>query len=191
MVVSLFDRSHSRSRSLRRKPASSRSRRKDDQRIRLAIDELESRRALAITGVLSIGGQTVGSFTDAPTGEDSIGDFVTVSIEGTRGTVIFNGVTDPAAISVNDGTNIDTIQIINASPEFQLTFNGVIRTGTAVPYASDGIVQMGQISTSDVIRGINSVRGPLTNVAITTDPPIGFTQSGGAIGSNQITLAGN
>lgn len=191
MVVSLFDRSHSRSRSLRRKPVSSRSRRKDDQRIRLAIDELESRRALAITGVLSIGGQTVGSFTDAPTGEDSIGDFVTVSIEGTRGTVIFNGVTDPLAVSVADGTIINTIQIIDASPDFQLTFNGVIRTGTAVPYASDGIVQMGQISTSDVIRGINSVRGPLTNVAITTDPPIGFTQSGGAIGSNQITLAGN
>ncbi|MFM8986002.1 MAG: hypothetical protein ACKONH_08100, partial [Planctomycetia bacterium] len=191
MVVSLFDRSHSRSRGLRRKPASNRSRRKDDQRIRLAIDELESRRALAITGVLSIGGQTVGSFTDAQTGEDSLGDFVTVSIEGTRGTVIFNGVTDPLSISVPDNTNINTIQIINASPDFQLTFNGVIRTGTAVPYASDGVVQMGRISTSDVIRGINSVRGPLTNVAITTDPPIGFTQSGAAIGSNDITLAGN
>jgi hypothetical protein len=191
MVVSLFDRSHSRSRGLRRKPASNRSRRNDDQRIRLAIDELESRRALAITGVLSIGGQTVGSFTDAQTGEDSLGDFVTVSIEGTRGTVIFNGVTDPLALSVPDNTNINTIQIIDASPDFQLTFNGVVRTGTAVPYASDGVVQMGRISTSDVIRGINSVRGPLTNVAITTDPPIGFTQSGGAIGSNVITLAGN
>ena len=131
-----------------------------------AIDMLESRVALAITSPLSIGGTTVGSFTDSPTGIANLGDFVTVSIEGTKGTVIFNG-----GAGVADGTDIQTIEIVDASPDFQLTFNASIQTANPVPYASDGIVQLGAITTANVIRGINTVRGPLTNVAVTTTPP--------------------
>ena len=130
-----------------------------------AIDRLESRRALAITGPLSIGGTEVGSYFDAPSGPGNVGDYVTVSIEGTKGTVIFND-----GKGILDGTDIQTIEIVDASPDFQLTFNAAIRTsntGTpaAVPYGSDGVVQLGTITTANVIRGINTVRGPLTNVA--------------------------
>ncbi len=138
-----------------------------------AIDQLESRVALAITTPLSIGGTTVGSFTDSPTGIANLGDFVTVSIEGTKGTVIFNG-----GAGVADGTDIQTIEIVDASPDFQLTVSAIVQTANPVPYGSDGIVQLGQITTTNVIRGINTVRGFPTNVAITTNPPIGFNQTG-------------
>jgi hypothetical protein len=130
-----------------------------------AIDALESRRALAITGVLSIGGNTVGSYFDAPTGVANLGDFVTVSIEGTKGTVIFNGVTDSKATSVADGTDIQTIEIVDASPDFQLTFTAGVTLANPVPYSSDGVIQLGNITTANVIRGINTVRGPLTLTA--------------------------
>jgi hypothetical protein len=130
-----------------------------------AIDPLESRRALAITGVLSIGGNTVGSYFDAPTGVANLGDFVTVSIEGTRGTVVFNGVTDSKVASVADGTDIQTIEILDASPDFQMTFTAAVTLANPVPYSSDGVIQMGKITTANVIRGINTVRGPLTLVA--------------------------
>jgi cytoskeletal protein CcmA (bactofilin family) len=184
-MVSLFDRAGSLARGLRRKSASKRSRRDQDRRLRTAIDQLESRLALAITTPLEIGGTTVGSFTDTPTGPGTIGDFVTVSIEGTRGTVIFNG-----GKGVADGTDIQTIEIVDASPDFQLTFNGVVRTANPVPYGSDGIIQMGTITTANVIRGINTVRGPAANVAVAYTP-YGFTQSGGDIGSANISLTGD
>ena len=171
-MVSLFDRAGSLARGLRRKPSSKRARRDQDRRLRLVIDQLESRLALAITSPLEIGGTTVGSFTDTPTGLGNLGDFVTVSIEGTRGTVIFNGGT-----GVADGSDIQTIEIVNASPDFQMTISASIQTANPVPYGSDGVVQMGQITTANVIRGINTVRGPLTNVAVTTSPPIGFNQT--------------
>ena len=167
MVVSLFDRSFSLPRGLRRKSTSKRNRRVEERRLRLAIDQLESRRALAITTPLSIGGVTVASFLDAPTGPGNLGDFVTVSIEGTKGTVIFNQGTTG---TVPDDTDIQTIDIIDASPDFQLTFNGLIRTANPVPYGSDGIVQLGTITTTNVIRGINTVRGPATNVALSSPP---------------------
>jgi cytoskeletal protein CcmA (bactofilin family) len=184
-MVTLLDRAGSLARGLRRKSASKRSRRDQDRRLRTAIDQLESRLALAITTDLSIGGTTVGSFTDTPTGPGTIGDFVTVSIEGTRGTVIFNG-----GKGVADGTDIQTIEIVDASPDFQLTFNGVVRTANPVPYGSDGIIQMGTITTANVIRGINTVRGPAANVAVAYTP-YGFTQSGGDIGSANISLTGD
>ena len=151
-----------------------------------AIDQLESRRALAITTPLSIGGTTVGSFLDVPGGPGNVSDFVTVSIEGTRGTVIFNG-----GAGVADGTNIQTIEIVDASPDFQLTFGATIQTANAVPYGSDGVVQLGAITTANVIRGVNTVRGPLTNVAPTTGvaSPIGFTQT--TAGSNTMLLEGD
>jgi len=171
-MVSLFDRAGSLARGLRRKPSSKRARRDQDRRLRLVIDQLESRLALAITSPLEIGGTTVGSFTDTPTGLGNLGDFVTVSIEGTRGTVIFNGGT-----GVADGSDIQTIEIVNASPDFQMTISASIQTANPVPYGSDGIVQLGAITTANVIRGINTVRGPLTNVAVTTSPPIGFNQT--------------
>jgi hypothetical protein len=162
-MPSLFNRVGSRAgslaRSFRRKPASKRSRRQD-RRLRTAIDQLESRLALAITAPLSIGGTTVGSFYDAPTGPANLGDLVTVSIEGTSGTVIFND-----GNGVADGTDIQTIEIVDASPDFQLTFHAAVTTGTAVPYGSDGVVQIGVITTENVIRGINTIRGPVTNVA--------------------------
>lgn len=184
MVVSLFDRSRSLARGLRRKPSSRRNRRRDD-RLRLAMDQLESRRALAITGPLTIGETTVASYFDAPTGVANLGDFVTVSIEGTKGSVIFNG-----GKGVADGTDIQTIEIVDASPDFQLTFNAAITLANPVPYGSDGIVQMGQITTANVIRGINTVRGPLTNVAVTTSPPIGFNQPSPGGGAS-FTVEGN
>jgi len=184
-MVSLFDRAGSLARGFRRKSASKRSRRDQDRRLRTAIDQLESRLALAITTPLEIGGTTVGSFTDTPTGPGNIGDFVTVSIEGTRGTVIFNG-----GKGVADGTDIQTIEIVDASPDFQLTFNGVVRTANPVPYGSDGIIQLGTITTNNVIRGINTVRGPATNVAVAYTP-YGFTQSGGDVGSANMSLTGD
>jgi hypothetical protein len=150
-----------------------------------AIDQLENRLALSITTPLSIGGTTVGSFTDSPTGPGNIGDFVTVSIEGTRGTVIFNG-----GAGIIDGNDIQTIDIIDASPDFQLTFNGVIRTANPVPYGSDGIIQIGTITTNSVIRGINTVRGPATNVAVAYTP-FGFTQTGGDVGTVNMSLTGD
>lgn len=182
-MVSLLDLAGSLSRGLRRKPTAKRNRSLQDQRLRTAIDQLENRLALAITTPLTIGGTTVGTFTDAPTGPGNLGDFVTVSIEGTRGSVIFNG-----GNGVADGTDIQTIEIVNASPDFQLTFNGLIRTASPVPYGSDGIVQLGTITTTNVIRGINTVRGPATNVAISS-PPNGFTQS--SAGTSTVTLAGD
>lgn len=159
-MISLFDRAGSLARGLRRKPSSKQARRDQDRRLRLAIDQLEQRLALAITTPLEIGGTTVGSFYDAPTGPGNLGDLVTVSIEGTSGTVIFNG-----GKGVADGTDIQTVEILNASPDFQMTFGATIVTTTAVPYGSDGVVNLGVITTSNVIRGINTVRGPLTNVA--------------------------
>lgn len=159
-MVSLFDRAGSLARGLRRKPSSKQARRDQDRRLRLTIDQLEQRLALAITTPLEIGGTTVGSFYDAPTGPGNLGDLVTVSIEGTSGTVIFNG-----GKGVADGTDIQTIEILNASPDFQMTFGATIVTTTAVPYGSDGVVNLGVITTSNVIRGINTVRGPITNVA--------------------------
>ena len=185
-MVSLLDRAGSLARGLRRKSASKRSRRDQDRRLRTAIDQLESRLAFALPGTMSIAGvTTVASFTDTPTGPGNIGDFVTVSIEGTRGTVIFNG-----GAGVADGSDIETVEIVDASPDFQLTFNGVIRTANPVPYGSDGIIQIGTITTSNVIRGINTVRGPATNVAVAYTP-YGFTQTGGDVGSANMTLAGD
>jgi hypothetical protein len=193
-MVSFFDRAGSLARGLRRKPAAKRHR-DQDRRLRLAIDQLESRVALAITTPLSIGGSlpvvTVGSFTDAPTGPGDIGDYVTVSIEGTRGTVIFND-----GVGVPNGGTITRIDIVDASPDFQVTFNGVVRTsGTGtpavIPYGSDGIIQLGQIFTTNVIRGINTVKGPLTNTAPTSGTlplAVGFTQTGGG---STLTLAGD
>lgn len=183
MAVSFFDRSFSLSRGLRRKPTSKQNRRVEQSRLRLAIDQLESRLALAITSPLTIGGTTVASFFDTPTGPGSLGDLVTVSIEGTKGTAIFNG-----GKGVADGTDIQTIEIVDASPDFQITFNGLIQTANPVPYGSDGIVQLGTITTTNVIRGINTVRGPATNVALSS-PPNGFTQA--SAGSADVTLAGD
>jgi hypothetical protein len=158
-MPSLFDRAGSLARGLRRKSASKR-RPRQDRRLRTAIDQLESRLALAITSPLSIGGTTFGSFTDTPTGPGNIGDLISVTIQGTKGTVIFNG-----GAGVADGTSIQTIEIIDASPDFQMTFAAEIQTATAVPYGSDGVIELGVITTDNVIRGINTVRGPLTNVA--------------------------
>jgi hypothetical protein len=152
---------------------------------RPAIDCLESRVALAITTPLSIGGTTVGTFTDTPTGPGNIGDYVTVSIEGTRGTVVFNG-----GAGVADGTDIQTIDIFDASPDFQITFNGLIQTANPVPYGSDGIIQLGTITTANVIRGVNTVRGPATNVAVAYTPN-GFTQVPQSEGSGTVTLTGD
>lgn len=152
-----------------------------------AIDTLESRRALAITTPLSIGGTTVGTYFDAPTGVANLGDYVTVSIEGTKGTVVFTD--SKGGSGVADGTDIQTIQILDASPDFQLTFNAAVQTANPVPYASDGVVQLGTITTANVIRGINTVRGPLRNVAVTTDPPLGFTQA--TAGSTTLVVGGD
>lgn len=184
MDSSLFGRSRQLARGLRRTAASKRSRVAADRRIRLAIDQLEQRLALAITTPLTIGGTSVGNFLDAPTGLGSLGDYVTVSVQGTRGTAIFNG-----GAGVADGGTIESIQIVNPSPDFQLIVSAAVRTGNAVPYGSDGIVQLGRITATAPIQGINTIRGPLTNVAVTTSPPIGFTQA--TPGSDTLTLVGN
>lgn len=185
MDVSLFGRTSKLARGLRRPSSSTnRNRNAQDRRIRLAIDQLESRLALAITSPLSLGGTSVGTFTDAPTGLGSVGDFVTVTLQGTRGTAIFNG-----GAGVADGGTIESIQIVNPSADFQLIVSASVRTGNAVPYGSDGVVQLGKITATAPIRGINTIRGPITNVAVTTSPPIGFTQA--TAGSDTLTLVGN
>ncbi|MGB8852295.1 MAG: hypothetical protein WCC69_01865 [Pirellulales bacterium] len=185
-MVSLFDRAGSLARGLRRKPGSKKARRDQDRRLRLAIDQLESRLALAITSPLSIGGTTVGSYFDAPTGVSNLGDFVTVSIEGTKGTVVFNG-----GAGVADGTDIQTIEIIDASPDFQLTFTASVTLANPVPYSSDGVIQMGKITTSNVIRGINTVRGPLTYTAapqeIQTSAIHLYTFNAGTVSGNTVS----
>lgn len=185
-MVSLFDRAGSLARGLRRKPSPKQARRDQDRRLRLTIDQLEQRLALAITTPLQIGGTTVGSFYDAPTGPANVGDLVTVSIEGTSGTVIFNG-----GKGVADGTDIQTIEILNASPDFQMTFGATIVTSTAVPYGSDGVVNLGVITTANVIRGINTVRGPLTNVAspweVNTSAIHLYTFNDGTVSGNTVS----
>jgi hypothetical protein len=190
-MVSLFDRAGSLARGLRRKPSSKQARRDQDHRLRLVIDQLESRRALAITGVLSIGGNTVGTYFDAPTGVANLGDFVTVSIEGTKGTVIFNGITDSKSTSVADGTDIQTIEIVDASPDFQMTFTAGVTLANPVPYSSDGVIQLGNITTANVIRGINTVRGPLTLTAapqeIETSAIHLYTFNDGTVSGNTVS----
>jgi hypothetical protein len=178
-MISLFSRSGSSSlsRGPRRKPTATasrqQSRRDQDRRLQLAIDQLENRFALSLPGAFSIGGITEGTFLDAPTGEGLVSDQVTVSITGTKGTVVFNG-----GAGVTDGNDIQTIEIIGASADFQLTIGANIRTETPVPYGSDGIIQLGEITANTVIRGLNTVKGALTDVAIAPLPPLGFTVFG-------------
>ncbi|MFM8953728.1 MAG: LamG-like jellyroll fold domain-containing protein [Planctomycetaceae bacterium] len=185
-MVSLFDRAGSLARGLRRKPGSKKARRDQDRRLRLAIDQLESRLALTIASPLSIGGTTVGSYFDAPTGVSNLGDFVTVSIEGTKGTVVFNG-----GAGILDGNDIQTIEIIDASPDFQMTFTASVTLANPVPYSSDGVIQMGKITTSNVIRGINTVRGPLTLTAapqeIETSAIHLYTFNDGTVSGNTVS----
>jgi len=178
-MISLFSRSGSSSlsRGPRRKQSATagrqQSRRDQDRRLQLAIDQLENRFALSLPGAFSIGGITEGTFLDAPSGEGLVSDQVTVSITGTKGTVVFNG-----GAGVTDGTDIQTIEIIGASADFQLTIGANIRTETPVPYGSDGIIRLGEITANTVIRGINTVKGALTDVAVAPLPPLGFTVFG-------------
>jgi hypothetical protein len=116
---------------------------------------------------------------------------VTVSITGTKGTVqFFYDNAGTLTAGVPDGNDIAAIQIIGASADFQLTIGANIRTETPVPYGSDGIIQLGEITADTVIRGINTVKGAKTDVAVAPLPPLGFTGVSGStvnIGGNQET----
>ena len=165
---------------VRRRPATL-ARRSRNHRVmqRLDIDRLEPRFALAVPGVLQIGGQSVATYFDAPTGAGSLGNDVLVSITGTSGTATFNGGT-----GVADGTDITSIVITNASSDFRITFQGTFTT--AGPNASDGLVELGSISTTNVIGGVYTVRGPETTVVGT---PLNYTT--GSPGSGFLVIEGD
>jgi hypothetical protein len=165
---------------VRRRPATL-ARRSRNHRVmqRLDIDRLEPRFALAVPGVLQIGGQSVATYFDAPTGAGSLGNDVLVSITGTSGTATFNGGT-----GVADGTDITSIVITNASSDFRITFQGTFTT--AGPNASDGLVELGSISTTNVIGGVYTVRGPETTVVGT---PLNYTT--GSPGSGLLVIEGD
>lgn len=148
-------------------------------RHRLDMDRLEPRFALAVPGVLSIGGQAVAAYFDAPTGAGSLSNQVLVSIMGSSGTATFN---DGAGVA--DGTDITSIVITNASSDFRITFQGTVTT--AGPNASDGVVELGSISTTNVISGLYSVRGPETTVVGT---PLNYTT--GSPGSGFLVIEGD
>jgi hypothetical protein len=116
---------------------------------RLAIDRLESRIALAID-TLSIGGETIGSFTD------NSGDLVLVSITGSAGTAVFR---DSGGGIVDNGDDIASIAITGASTDFQLTVGAaLISPGDAIgPKNGFEVVYLGRVTADSVIRGINTV----------------------------------
>ena len=141
MLAPLFARRHA-SRSRRSAHAPSR-------KARLAIDRLESRIALAVD-TLTIGGETVGGFTD------STGDQVLVSITGTAGTAVFR---DAEGGIVEDGDDIASIAITGASSDFQLTVGasiGIVPNGIG-PLNGFETVYLGRVTADSVIRGINTV----------------------------------
>lgn len=115
----------------------------------LALDRLEQRIALAID-TLSIGGETIGSFTD------STGDLVTVQITGTTGTAVFR---DEGGGIVDNGDNIASIAITGASPDFQLTVGATLLMTTSEIGPKNGVdtVYLGRVTADSVIRGINTV----------------------------------
>jgi len=136
-----------------RRPAAARRTRRPG-RDRLVIDRLESRIALALD-TLSIGGQTVGGFTDFT------GDQVVVSITGSKGTAVFR---DSNGNQVADGENIASISITGASPDFQLTVGaaflrsaGEITTSGIGPKNGVDTVYLGRVTADSVIRGINTI----------------------------------
>ncbi len=153
-------------------------RRQAPARHRLGLDSLEQRYALAVPGFLSIGGVTTATYLDAPTGAGSLSNNVLVSITGTSGTATFNG-----GAGVADGTDISTITITNASSDFRITFQASVTTSG--PNTSDGVVELGAITSTTVIGGITTDRGPESpNPAAT----FAYTSSPG---SNELFLSGN
>src|SRR5688572_32170402 len=106
-----------------------------------AAEILEDRIAPAtIANPLTIGGTTEATFTDAD------GDIVTVRIAGKAGSVSF---LDGGGNSVDDGDDIASVEITGASSDFTLTYS--------VDVVAGGVVQMGNITSNKVIRGIYSV----------------------------------
>jgi hypothetical protein len=110
-----------------------------------------------VPGFLSIGGQTAATYFDAPTGAGSLSNNVLVFINGTSGTATFNGGT-----GVADGTDISTIAITNASSDFRITFQATVTTSG--PNGSDGLVELGAVTSTTVIGGITTTLGPETPV---------------------------
>lgn len=167
-------------RSAVRRRSASLSRRSRDRRAkqRLDIDRLEPRFALAVPGALSIGGQTGASYLDAATGAGSLSNQVLVTIAGTSGTATFNG-----GAGVADGTDISSIEITNASADFRITFAATVTFSGG--NASDGTVELGSITTSNVIGGILTSRGPESPVPAAT---LSYTSGPG---SNELFLPGD
>ena len=132
---------------------------------RPGLEWLECRTVPTITNPLSIGGTTLGSFTD------SSGDVVTIRIAGSAGTVNF---TDSAANpGVVNGNNIATVAITGASSNFTLTYS----LATLV----DGVVLMGEITSNKVIRGIYGVpdNAVATTFSLTSFTGVNFSAGGG------------
>jgi fibronectin-binding autotransporter adhesin len=108
----------------------------------LGTEILEDRIAPAtITNPLSIGETTTATFTDAD------GDIVTVRIDGKAGSVSFF---DAGGNAVDDGEDIASVEITGASSDFTLTYSVDAVSAT-------GAVQMGNITSNKIIRGIFSV----------------------------------
>jgi hypothetical protein len=103
---------------------------------------LEDRIAPAtITNPLSIGETTTATFNDAD------GDIVTVRIAGKAGSVSFF---DAGGNAVDDGEDIASVEITGASSDFTLTYSVDV-------VSPSGVVQMGNITSNKIIRGIYSV----------------------------------
>lgn len=149
-------------------PTRHRPRRESERRAgctRLGIDRLEGRRVLDVAGVLSIGGTVGGQFIA------SDGDIVSVFITGTRGTATFN---DGAGVADFDA-GFGSIVITGASTDFQITF--------LCDPLGDGVVNLGDIATRNVIRGVNTVpvaeSDPPVSYVLTSFRGVNFSRGGG------------
>jgi hypothetical protein len=110
---------------------------------RPAAEMLETRISPASLPLLDLsGGTLIAAFTDAD------GDKVTVRIEGSAGKVEFQ---DAGGSSVDDGENIASVKITGASADFVLSYSITTLGG------GDAIVNMGNITSDKVLRGIISI----------------------------------
>lgn len=135
------------------------------------IEILESRIAPASVNVLSIGGTTTGSFTDAD------GDVITIHISGTAGQIDLAEVGGANGI-VDDGEAIGAIAITGATSDFVVTVS-VNSTGS-----SNGIVELGAVTSDKGIFAFNTVAdttgGQVTSsFDLTSYTGPGFTTGGG------------
>lgn len=134
-----------------------RTRRQRVKQFGLPMEALESRVLPAATIVGLPGAGATRTF------EDSTGDIVTVRVSGTTGTATF---TDAGAGAVADGDDIAGVVITGASTDFTLTYSFDASGDVAddpltllvdETFDSPDTVEMGNITSSRVIKGVYSV----------------------------------